>query len=484
MHPPAPKFPADCRVRGILTVHRVTTCAFSARISGGGARLGLVAGMVIGILWIGIPASTAAAAQDGQRRAQVSWWERTEKGQSQRPGDRRIYRADAAPAQVKALVADLSAGAADTTALLGPLRWRSLERIHGLVFRARDDYLDTLRTRFAVIGVGDAMAFSSPLGRGIACTIEDVPPMRLARAVRAAATDECCALAFGTELMPWLASGVADAVARRDAAPLDATAMQTGLAGIEAVRASLKVEGASAAAIARGLLLRTIEQWSVDSASQHGIAQEQASSIVRMLFQRDRQDGRGRIARMARCLNDGMTPTDAVADSLGLRTDQDWDAFGSAWAEFARAEADDPRQTAIERLAFLAEGIVALHADGQVPETFDALAAALADRGFAWPAASRPGWSCVKASDPASFSVPGGTWPLPPPEARIARGPRFLLERTSAGHPCIATEGLEDGDLRVTWMATRPEPEAPLVWRIVERHGPPPAAARPKSPPR
>lgn len=384
---------------------------------------------------------------------------------------------------MRAVAAEIAAGVGDTAALLGPLRPRSQEPLHGLVFVLRDDFLDTLRVQFAVNGVAPGHAFASPMGRGIACVTEDLPPQEVARALRVAALDEACAIAMGAELAPWLVAGAGDAVARRTGVPLGSPPMVAGHAAVSAVRAAL--ERQPPAALAKGLIGRSVREYASQAPEADGVQHELASSLVRFIASMDQSDGAMRLARLARALNDGAEPVVAAADIIGLHRDPDWAAFGDAWRQFAAREPSDPRQTAFERLAFLAEGLRAVRADGEEPEDFAALAKSLSDRAFAWPRVARPGWSVVRASVPDSFAVPGGAWP-PAPEtegARVAPGPRFVLERAPGERASVATEGLEGGDMRVEWLATRPDPEAPLVWQVVRKDGPPQPPRRPEAPP-
>ncbi len=394
-----------------------------------------------------------------------------------------MFRSDATRAQVRAVAAEIAAGVSDTAALLGPLRPRSQEPLHGLVFVLRDDFLDTLRVHFAVSGVAPGHAFASPIGRGIACVIEDLPPQEVARALRVAALDETCAVAMGAELAPWLVAGAGDAVARRTGLPFGSPPMTAGDAAVSAVRAALERQPADA--LAKSLIGRASSEYAAQAAEGEGIQHELAASLVRFLASMDQSDGARRIMRLARALNDGAEPAVAASDVIGLHRDGDWAAFGNAWRAFAAQERADPRQTAFERLAFLAEGLRAVRADGEEPEDFAALAKSLADRSFAWPRAARPGWSVVGASVPESFAVPGGVWPPAAvlEGARVAPGPRFVLERAPGELASVATEGLEGGDMRVEWLATRPDPEAPLVWQIVRKDGPPQAPRRPEPPP-
>ena len=417
------------------------------------------------------------------RRAQASWWERTQAARASLPGSRRVFRSDATRAQVQAVAAEIAAGADDTAALLGAMRPRSHEPLYGLVFVLRDDFLDTLRVHFAVNGVAPGHAFASPTGRGIACVIEDLPPQEVARALRVAAVDEACAVAMGAELAPWIVAGTGDAVARRAGVPLGSPPMAAGEAAVSAVRAEL--ERQPAAALAKGLIGRAVREFAAQASEGDGIQHELASSLVRFVASMDQSDGARRLARLARALNDGAEPAVAVSDIIGLHRDGDWAAFGDAWRKFAAQEPADARQTAFERLAFLAEGLRAVRADGEEPEDFAALAKSLSDRRFTWPRVARPGWSVVSAAVPGSFSVPGGAWPPAPVQegARVAPGPRFVLERAPGELASVATEGLDGGDMRVEWFATRPDPEAPLVWQVVRKDGPPQAPRRPEPPP-
>jgi hypothetical protein len=265
--------------------------------------------------------------------------------------------------------------------------------------------------------------------------------------------------------------------------PLGAPGMLTGDAGIAAVRAEL--DRRSAATVAQELVTRPLREYSARAAEREGIEHELAASLARFICSMDQSDGAGRFVRIARALNDGADPVHATADVIGLHRESDWAAFGDAWSRFASSERPDPRQTAFERLAFLAEGLRAVRADGEEPEDFAALARSLVDRRFSWPRAARPGWSVVSATTPGSFSVPGGVWPPPsaPEGARAAPGPRFVLESAPGERASVATEGLEGGDMRVEWIATRHDPEAPLVWQIVRKDGPPQPPRRPAPPP-
>lgn len=428
-------------------------------------------------------AAVAGPQGDRPRKAQASWWERTQSARASLPGSRRLYRSDATRAQVQAVAAEIAAGVDDAAALMGSLRPRSQEPLHGLVFVLRDDFLDTLRVHFAVAGVAPGHAFASPIGRGIACVIEDVPPQEVARALRVAAVDETCAVAMGAELAPWLVGGAGDAVARRSGVPFSSEPMAAGEAAVGAVRRAL--EGQSAEAVAKEVMGRSLTEYAAQAAQREGVQHELAASLVRFIVSLDQSDGAMRLARMARALNDGADPAAAASDVIGLHKDSDWAAFGRAWSQFAASERADPRQTAFERLAFLAEGLRAMRADGEEPEDFAALAKSLSDRRFAWPRVARPGWSSVAASIPESFAVPGGIWPpaAAQPGARVAPGPRFVLERAPGQLSSVATEGLEGGDMRVEWLATRPDAEAPLVWQIVRKDGPPKPPRRPEAPP-
>ena len=417
------------------------------------------------------------------RRAQASWWERTQAARASLPGSRRVFRSDATRAQVQAVAGEIAAGADGANALLGALRPRSQEPLHGLVFVLRDDFLDTLRVHFAVHGVVPGHAFASPGGRGIACVIEDLPPQEVARALRVAAVDETCATAMGAEIAPWLVAGAGDAVARRTGVPLGSAPMAAGEAAIAAVRGAL--DRASADSVAREVMGRSVRAYAEQAVESEGVQHEIAASLVRFIAALDQSDSANRLPRIARAINDGADPAIAAADVIGLHAARDWTAFGDSWRQFAARERADARQTAFERLAFLAEGLRALRADGEEPEDFAALSQSLADRSFTWPRVARPGWSVVKASVPGSFAVPGGVWPpAPVPEGvRAAPGPRFVMERAPGELASVATEGLDGGDMRVEWLATRPDPEAPLVWQIVRKDGPPQPPRRPEAPP-
>jgi hypothetical protein len=429
------------------------------------------------------PMGAGATQGAPPRRAMASWWERTEGARASPPGSRRVFRSDASRAQVQSVAVQIDAGIADTLTLLGPLRPRSMDPLHGLVFVLRDDFLDTLRVKFAVNGVAPGHAFSSPLGRGIACVVEDVPPPEVVRAVRAAAVDETCAVAMGAELAPWLVAGTADAVARRASAPLGARPMMVGAAALGAVRDAL--DRSQPRELARTMMGQSLQDYAAEAQPGNAARHELSASLVRFVSALDQRDRGSRLVRIARAINDGAEPGVAASDALGLWQERDWNAFGESWSRFAASEAEDPRQTALERLAFLAEGLRVMRSEGEEPRDFAALAASLTDRKFAWPLAACPGWSTVRASSPASFAVPGGSWPIavPPSGGRVAPGPRFVLESAPGGLASVATEGLEGGDLRVEWLATRPEPEAPLVWEIVRKDGPPRAPRRPQPPP-
>ncbi len=331
-----------------------------------------------------------------------------------------------------------------------------------------EDLDDTMRSQLAVDPSGPLFAFYSPLGHGIAFCEEDTPTPILERALGAAVASEYLRLTVGGDLPPALRDGLADLIARSGRAQ-DGAQGGIGAAGVACVRGL--IERGEAIPL-RALMSLDPPSWRTRVGSAGGHTGEQAASVIRFLAQLPR----GTLVSYLRALSGGMTSDQAIEQTLGVRSDDDWVAFDAQWRAFALKERAVPMETVRERLALLAAGLVRLAAEGSAPVGATELARDLRDRSFAFPDSWRPGFSRVSAGDDGVFS-PGlaaaeDAGRRAPAQGNGKLGAFTLVAAKGSARPRAAPlpEIHVDGAkprLKVNWHQTRAEPEAPWVWSIV-----------------
>ncbi len=407
--------------------------------------------------------SWLSITSESQQVARSSWWDRSAKRITQAETHR--VRSDLPP-----LVTRTTAEGIDRLWLsiddgLGKLRPRSRGLQQALFFSTHEDLAETMRSQFAVDAPSGAFAFFSPLGQGIAVCAEDTPRPVAARGLSAAVGGEYLRLSCGADLAPVLHAGVLDYLARLDA---NGTGGGIGEAGAAVVRKSV----ASATALSMfELMSMTTQEWNDAIAKDSsGALREQAASVVRFLTRSSGSTAMGYFQNFLRQVAEGTQSFEAFSAVYGLRDDRGWEAFDKQWRSFAKSEKSSSVETLRERLAYFGEGMRMLDGQGGRPADFEALVVALQDRKFASPIAWGPGFSKVDSTNSSVFT------PIDPYEQATKNPPkrskscRFEFEAPPKELPdrpaSIVTVDCPVDRVKLTWVKTRPEPEALWVWEI------------------
>lgn len=407
----------------------------------------------------------ASTANASPQAAKSSWWDRTANSQFSAQSHR--IRSDLPQATSQSTAEGIDRLWLSVDSGLGQLRPRSLGLQQALLFFSQEDLTETLRTQFAVDAPSEACAFFSPLGQGIAVCTEDTPPPVCTRALTAAIVGEYLRICCGGDLPPALQTGLADLLARVDHSGLESGIGEAGLAITRDCAAS------TTGPRVRDLLLMDRDAWKLGQAT--GASEqlnEQASSVVRFLTAQGASIGLAHFQRYLRLVCEGTMSADAFALVYGVRDDAGWEQFDARWRAFALAEKPSATETVRERLAFLGEGLRALDGEGATPSDLARLELELKERDIVSPAQWRPGFSQVRsqaqgAGDPTGSTGASGSAAKPKPRAK---GAHFELGAVQAGVGKAPPEILVVGDhkirLKLIWLKTRPEPEAPWVWDI------------------
>lgn len=411
-----------------------------------------------------VVAMIAAVHQESAKR---SWWDRTGPVTSQHATHR--VRSDCGEASTLAAVNRVDAVWRSVADAFGTLRPRELAPQDLLLFAKREDLDDTVRSQLGVEVSGPAFAFYSPLGHGIAICEEDSPSPVIERGIAAAAASEYLRLTCGGDLPPAMREGLADLIARSGRAG-DGARGGIGAAGVACVGEFV----ASGGAIPLRELLRIPDAaWTTrrKAADGHKVCEE-AASFVRFLAQLPK----GALATYLRGVSGGMSSDQSLANALGVRTDADWEQLDGRWREYAKLERASAVETVRERLAFLADGLQRLDAEGATPASAADLGRDLSDRKHVFPSAWAPGFSRVTAADEGVFTPAlglsddaprrRGSSPVVRKGAFTLVAPQGTARVAAAPIPEVHVEGAKPR-LKVSWHRTRNEPEAPWVWSIV-----------------
>ena len=411
-------------------------------------------------------AVVAAPSQD-QRQAQGTWWDRAVEF------DSRHYRfkTDLRSRQAGGFARHFDLMHEQFAAHLAGLPPRAPMRLRVLIFSRREEYLQTLRTRWAVEGEGTGgMFFVGDSSAIVAFWTESLPPRRVHHVMQHEAFQQFAWTRFGDDLPVWLNEGLAEyygyAVMARD----QLIAGQAGPRVIDSVRQAIELKEYVPL---RRLLAMTPGEWRRQvSTRRAGLLYDQAWSLAQFLLHGDAGRYREPLTRYLRLLNNGVIPEEAFARAFG----DDIDALEGRWRDHAAALQPGAFVTAIERIEFLAEGALTLSREGVVPESLERMKTHLRRIDFSHEVGFQALATRLSAEDEASFEIPS------PRDDDDDRRPVFIVEKPSLWGlsprereleeiqptpAVIRTENLRPHNLLVEWE--RGDESGELRYRLLVR---------------
>ena len=406
--------------------------------------LGRVAVTAAGLILTLAP--TAAGAQD---RARGPWWDRSAEAKVGYYWIKTDLPAD----EANDLARQINVMHAEYSKRLASLPQRVPSPLNVLIFKSRDDYLETLRTRFGVNAAGSGgMFFVNPSGSGLAFWTEALSERRVHHVMQHEGFHQFAYSRFGGDLPLWVNEGLAEFFGESVIVGRKLVIGQSNPRVINRVKQA--IERGSHVPFSQ-MLSMTSERWGEALRSgTAGVHYSQAWSMVHFLVYGDNGKYVEAFERYLRFLNGGLPSENAFVRAFG----DDIAAFERRWTEYAIAARPSAFLAALERIEFLAEGALELARRGVHPESLEALRDAMREIEFVYLVRKHGLDVKLRADDDAVFTIPAGELTGEPPifivskadPGRLSRRERFL-EKTDPSPPAIATEHLRPNVLSVRW---------------------------------
>lgn len=403
-----------------------------------------------------------------------AWWTRTSPGRGGLPSSRfYTIRSDLPLAQTRALADLLDTMHVEYNRRLSMLELRIKPELDVLMFAKKQEYIDTLRSRFGVNGEGSAgMFFKTPQGAGLAFYVEGVSQRRLAHVIQHEGFHQVAASRFGNDLPPWVNEGLAEFFGEAAVVDRDVIIGQGTATTIDRVKAAIEKD---ATIPFLEMITMTPAAWNarVQSGSA-GIQYPQAWSMVQFLVLGEGARYQPAFERYLKLINAAVPSERAFMEAFGVRDAAGVTEFERAWKRYATAARPGSFVTALDRIAFLAEGILALRAAERTPANLGELRTMLDEIHFSLDVSQHGRTETMRASDPRLFELPVDDQNTKAPvflvePAKVGRlGPKDrMIEEKFPTPPRLATSGLKPKELSVVWI--RDEETGAFSYRLDAR---------------
>jgi len=405
----------------------------------------------------------AAATHAQQRQAQLPWKDRA---QVERVGAYHIAT-DLPAKEANELARHLNLMYAEYRRRLASLPPRTPERLNVLIFAKRRDYLHVLRTEYGVDGTGSGgMFFVTGRGTALAFWTENLPRRRIEHVLQHEGFHQFAYSRFGSDLPIWVNEGLAEFFGEAVLVGKELVIGQTTPNVLDRVRNAIEEESYVPF---RQMISMSSEQWGSNVRNGDASLQyHQAWSMVHFLIYGE--DGRYQRAfeQYLKLMNNAVRSEDAFIRAFGAA---DLEGFERKWREYAAVAKPSAFVTALERMEFLAEGLLELKMRGETPETFEQLKMKLKAIDFQITRANHAVSTSWKANQDELYTIPMDdlaeqqpVFEMTPPEPPRSRRVR-LLEEENPTPPGIATRHLRPRGLRIEWI--RLADNSGFTYRIV-----------------
>lgn len=413
------------------------------------------------------PIATAPPSTASQQ-AVGTWWDRTAPPVGHKLPNSRYYtiRSDLISAQTKQYADHLDTMYGEFTKQLvaqSGLRKRSPDYPNVLMFSKQQDYLDTLRTQYAIDGTGSGgMFFISPRGAGLAFWVEGLPKQRVEHVIQHEGFHQFAYAFFGNEMPPWLNEGLAEFFGE---SVVDGTSVIIGQASPQVVDQVRKAVVQEKYIPFMNLLQMDDQRWSANVHNgSAGMQYMQSWSMVHFLVYGEEGRYGPSFTVMLKLLNDGTKPFDAMRKAFSLATEPDVLRFESKWKEYAKVAKPGAYVAARGRLEFLAEGLREVWSKGGRPKNVEELKTAMRDLKFQYTSSSHGYVTKLDAADDINFAVPDDEVNTKPVTIEFvvnkpAKGTKAKkLEEQLPTPPMLRTRNLRPNDVGVSWYRSSSDP--------------------------
>ncbi|MGA1223170.1 MAG: DUF1570 domain-containing protein [Phycisphaerales bacterium] len=360
---------------------------------------------------------------------------------------------DLAPDDTRAYAAHLDLMYEEYARRLSSLAQRAPEIPFVLLFARQQDYLDVMRTRYAINAAGSGgMFFTSPNGSGLALFMEGLPRTRVLHVIQHEGFHQFAHSRFVGALPPWVNEGLAEYFGEAIVVEGRVIVGQSSPGPVEAIRKA--VEQNATIDFLR-MLTMDGEEWNANVRTGNAAIQYmQAWSMVQFLSWaeggRYQRPFEGYLAR----LHAGMPSDRAFIEAFGTR---DIASFETAWRAWARTTVPSALGTAAMRLTYLADGLRELSREGIRAESLEDLISKLRDRGFATEVVVHGRTERIEA-DARALEIPKDelsteqpVFDLIPPKLSRQTVAERKREEAHPTPPVITTRGLQPRELVLKW---------------------------------
>ncbi len=410
------------------------------------ARLGFVTTALLIILAI----NGRAVAQNPPRQAQLSWWDRS-------PEKKVGYywiKTDLPAAQANALARHLNLMYEEYSRRLASLPLRGQEKLNVLIFKDPKDYLLTLRARFGVNAEGTGgMFFVTQAGAALAFWVEGLPQRRIEHVVQHEGFHQFAYSRFGDDLPMWLNEGMAEFFGESVMVDDKLIIGQNTPRTLDAIKNAVET---NTSVPFRSMLSMSPQKWNAAvNAGDAAMNYHQAWSMVHFLVYGDGGKYTSAFETYLRHLNNGLPSEEAFVRTFGPDIEQ----FEAAWKKYALAAKPSAFVTALERMEFLAEGLLELGRLKKYPQSMDELKAMLREINFSHVTKAHGREEKLSAADDTLFTIPlddlcpeQPVFELSRPKSRATSKKERMLEEANPTPPVIATKNLRPKGLGLKWL--------------------------------
>lgn len=321
---------------------------------------------------------------------------------------------------------------------------KNAQSVRLYLYASERSYLEGMREKGFDAANTAGVFFYSDNEAGLAAWFEGQSERRLLHTLQHEGFHQFAHLRIGEALPIWANEGIAEYFGQ---SIMVKGSLRTGLAPEPRVVGMRKAIENDRAFTLRELISMTGDEWGArvqNGDARAGLQYDQSWSVAHFLIHADN----GRYAKYfeeyLRAAADGLEPEAAFNRAFKGSTIEEMERVWKKWT--IEAWEPDPVSTAADRVEFLAEGLLALHARGVTPTSIDGLKDALRRVGFVLTRSSHGVTRVDHAKDDALFEAP-----------RIARSrttPSMTLTPPPRGQalPTIIVKGLPVV-VRLVWNA-------------------------------
>lgn len=388
------------------------------------------------------------------RQAQLSWWDRAE---TRKIGNYWI-KTDLPAAEANGLARHLNLMHKEYSRRLASLPPRSPTPMNVMIFKSRREYMDVLRTRYAVNATGTGgIFFANPSGSALAFWTESLTKSRILNVLQHEGFHQFAYTRFGSDLPVWVNEGLAEFFSESVLVNKTFIIGQSKPRVINAVKKAIELNEHIPL---RQMLMMSRESWG--KALKDGKASlqyHQSWSMVHFLVYGDRGRYTQRFEGYLRLINSGVQSEQAFIRAFET---SDLEAFENRWKKYALAAKPSGFVTALERIEFLAQGALELSSLGLSPKSADELREELEKINFKYKVQKHGREFILLATDPQMYEIPNDNlakdepvFIIEPAKLRGLTPRQRKFEKVNPTPPVIKTDNLHPKSLSIRWKRDR-----------------------------